>query len=121
MANGNLTSNGGYSSLKYTGSAITDRFNVTTANQELVIFKDRLDDKQLNLNSIVVSADDSDLYFSLLPKKSQEILPGDYNFTDSFVYFVEAGASITLSGLAVSGVKFSNALGARYFIMGMSF
>lgn len=119
MADGKLSSNGGYSSLKYTGSAITDRFSTTTVNQELVIFKDRLDEKQLNLNSIVITADDTDLYFSLLPDKSH--FEGEYNFTDSFVYFVEAGANITLSGLAISGIKFSNSLGARYFIMGMSF
>ena len=77
----------------------------------------------LNLNSLIVTAGSTDLYFCLLPEKNQiaPLSADEYDFTDSFVYFVEAETSMTFSGLAVGGVKINNNSGAEYYIMGMSY
>jgi len=123
MANGQIASNGTYSSLKYTGSAIASRFSATTVNQELIIFKDKTDNDNVTCNSINVTAGTQDLFFSILPSKAN-IAPtelSEFDFTDSFVFFVEAESSITVSGVSMGGVKFSNTSGAQYYITGLSY
>lgn len=126
MAIGTLSSNSGWSSVKFNGTPVTDRFIATTENQEFVPLVSYSDATKLaSLNSITITADDSDLYFSVLRKdspKSRLVSEGEsFDFTDEPVFFVEAEDSITLSGLGISGIKFSNNSGARYFIQGMAF
>lgn len=104
-----------YSSLKYTGSAITNRFSTTTQNQELVRFYKPNGTDITTCNTITVEADTVDLYFSVVPQNVQ------LSFTNEPVYFVRAGEVITVSGISMTGIKFSNALGAKYYIQGLGY
>jgi len=118
MAIGTITSNSIYSSLKYTGTTITNKFSTTSVNQELVLFEDK-DGKVLNCNSVTISAGASDLYFTVLRDRNIDL--DNHNFTDEPVLFVEANTSLTISGVSISGIKFANDSGVEYFITGTSY
>lgn len=121
MSIGMLTSGQPYSTLKYTGAEITDRFSETTTNQELLKFQDK-EGNDLTLNTITIEADTVDLYFTIWvkPKKSTKTIE-THDFIDDAVYICPAGESRNISGLGAGGIKFSNDSGARYFIQGMSY
>ena len=123
---GTLTSSGIYSNTKHTGSAITDRFSLTTENQELLLFrpKDSTVDvpKVLTCNTTTIEANDSDLYIT--PVRASLIKGQDietYDFTDEPVIYIEAGTSKNISGVAIVGIKFSNDLGASYSVNALSY
>lgn len=103
-----------FSTLKYTGSAITNRFSTTTGNQEKVIF---LDEAGTNLacQSLTIEAGAADLYF--VPIESG-VDHSTQNFNNDPVYFVAAGEKISISGISIIGLQFANALGAQYFVQG---
>jgi hypothetical protein len=124
MSIGVLTSSRGFSSLAYTGSPVTDRFTATTEGQELILFrpKDYVEgenDKIARCNSVLIEADGVDLYLTVVRGDIKDI--ENFDFTGEPVYYVPAGESRNISGLAIQGIKLSNALGARYFIEALSY
>lgn len=116
MSNGIISWNA-FSTLKYTGSTITNKFYTTLANQELILFLDK-DGKQQLCNSVTVMADTSDIYFT--PVRNIEN-PSAYVFTNEPVLVCLAGESVTISGVPLKGVKLSNALGAKILVMGTTY
>lgn len=106
-----IFSNSTFSTLKYNGSPVVDRFTGTTQNQQLVLFTD-INGNALQLNSITVEADNSDLYFTIVNDLTNT------NYTNMPVMYCPNGDTVTIVGIPMRGVKFSNATGARYFIQG---
>ena len=54
-----------WSSLKWTGSPISDKFSTTSANQEIVLFE-RENNRILNCTTLTITADTTDLYFTII-------------------------------------------------------
>ena len=117
---GTLTSNKGWSSIKFTGSPIASRFINTSSDQELVKFLDKTGEKIIPCNSITIEADSADLYFSVWRFSKGED-PDNFDFTDEPVFYVPAGESVNISGLGIGAIKFANASGTGYFIQGLSY
>ena len=121
-----FTSNGIFSTIKYTGSPIVSKFKTTTENQELVLFrpKDSTVDnpKILRCNSVTIEASTADLAFVLIRESlsSKDVDLTTFDFTDEPVIYVDAETSKTISGTGIIGVKFANNLGAEYSISALS-
>lgn len=117
MGIGILSSNSGVSSIKFTGSPIASRFVTTDANQKLITLTSK-DGKVLQANSVTISAGTSDLYFSV---RSTDENIASYVWTNDPVFFCAADESVTISGLSISHIKFSNNSGAQYFIQALTY
>ena len=114
MGIGNLIASSAWSSKVFTGSVIADRFTATTSNQQTVLFLDK-DGKQSHLNSFMIEADASDLYFTPIRNIGN---PSTFNYVGEPVFVCKSGETLSVGGFECIGVKFSNASGARYFIQG---
>lgn len=114
---GELYASSVFSTLKYTGSAITNRFYTTVANQELILFVDKTG-SQKYCNSITVEADTTDIYFTPVRKMEN---PSTFVYTNEPVLVVLAGEKMTLVGVELMGIKLSNALGAKVLVTGTTF
>lgn len=105
----------GFSSIKYTGVPVVNRFLTTQSNQELVTLLSK-DNKIISSSSITIEAGNSDLYFSI---KDKGVDINNYDWEDDPVYFCAADTSVTISGISISYIKFSNNSGAQYFIQAL--
>jgi len=107
-----------FSTLKYTGAIIADRFYTTLANQELILFKSK-DNKQINCNSITIEADGvNDIYFSIVRDFES---PETFDYTDEPVIHVKAGETLVVNGVQTRGIKLSNDLGAILYVTGTKY
>lgn len=122
MSQGQLTSRGDYSSLKYNGSPFDSEFILTTENQQLVKLEKEdstpENPKLHNCNSVSISAGSEDLYFSVLTDRNQI---DTFDFTGSPVYVCKANDTITLSGLPICAIKFSNGIGSEYLVQAFTY
>jgi hypothetical protein len=120
---GQFNYNTDWSSVKWTGSTIADKFTATTKAQEVILFE-RENNRILTCNTLTVSADTTDLYFTII--KGNVFLDGDslvrkldgslYDFTDSPTFTVPADEARSFNGLKATGIRFANGIGARYNI-----
>ncbi len=115
---GEINSASVFSTLKYNGNEVTDRFMTTTANQELVSFKD--DGEYIRCNSLAIEAHiDNDIYFTIVHGGIKD--PETHDFTGEPVLFCEAGQAMSIDGIEIKGIKLSNNLAAKLMVVGSVF
>jgi hypothetical protein len=120
---GQFNYNTDWSSVTWTGSTISSKFSTTTVNQQVVLFE-RENNKILTCNTLTVTADNTDLYFTII--KGNVFLDGDglvrkldgelYDYTNSPTFCVPAETSMSFNGLKATGIRFANVSGAKYNI-----
>jgi hypothetical protein len=118
MSYGELYARALFSTLKYDGAPVLDRFYETLVDQELIMFLTK-DDKNLNANSTTIEADATDIYFVIV--RSSVDNPTTEDYTDEPVICCKAGETLIIAGVQVRGIKLSNDLGAKLYINGSKY
>lgn len=118
MSIGTLTSAYVVSTIKYTGSPIVSKLTATTVNQQKVLFQ-RAGQGTARCNAFTIQAGEQELYFTVI--NAEMFKNENYDYTNEPVIVCPANQSISVSGVEAYGIKFSNASGANYYVMGVGF
>lgn len=107
---------GGWTSLVYNGvDRPTDRFSTTTVDDEFVKIQFE-NGNEVDLNSLILEADSTPVYF-IISSRSDE----NQDFSDRYVFYVEAYERIVVNSVEISGVKLLVPSGTKYFIQGLRY